>query len=179
MESRRIKLTKRIIKTAFIELLHKKSLEQITVTELCSAADVNRSTFYDHYSDFNMLLREIESDFLKQMPFLNETLTKKDTLTEFISFTRYVQENKDAYIILVKNGMLYDEIFRRTLNQSIQNGETREDNMVYAKLAIAYAVSGAMNLITYWLTDISHCTSKEIAILIAKLSEADASCVLT
>ena len=89
MESRRIKLTKRIIKTAFIELLHKKSLEQITVTELCSAADVNRSTFYDHYSDFNMLLREIESDFLKQMPFLNETLTKKDTLTEFISFTRY------------------------------------------------------------------------------------------
>ena len=45
----RIEKTRRAIKKAFLALLCVKRLEQITVKELCAAADINRATFYAHY----------------------------------------------------------------------------------------------------------------------------------
>ena len=43
---------------ALIELLEKKDFEYITIKELCSAAGVNRSTFYLHYENMTDLLEE-------------------------------------------------------------------------------------------------------------------------
>ena len=44
----RIRKTEQAIKNAFIELRSKKSLEKITVKELCELAMINKSTFYSH-----------------------------------------------------------------------------------------------------------------------------------
>lgn len=43
---------------AFLSILEKKDLEYITVKEICTAAGVNRSTFYLHYETINDLLEE-------------------------------------------------------------------------------------------------------------------------
>lgn len=43
---------------ALIELMAKKSLEFITVKEICEKAGVNRSTFYLHYETISDLLSE-------------------------------------------------------------------------------------------------------------------------
>ena len=48
-ENRRVRMTKRLLQDALLELLEEKSLEKITVTQVCSKADVNRSTFYAYY----------------------------------------------------------------------------------------------------------------------------------
>ena len=44
-ENHRVLTTKRIMKEALLELLERKALANISVTALCEAADVNRSTF--------------------------------------------------------------------------------------------------------------------------------------
>lgn len=44
------KAQKRIFR-AFLELSGVKSIDKITVSELCERADVNRSTFYRYYYD--------------------------------------------------------------------------------------------------------------------------------
>ena len=44
-ENRRVRMTKKIIKDALLELLDKKPLDKITVTDICNTADLNRSTF--------------------------------------------------------------------------------------------------------------------------------------
>lgn len=59
-ENRRVRMTKRLMKDALLELLEVKPLEKITVTDVCAAADVNRSSFYAHYQDIHALLRELE-----------------------------------------------------------------------------------------------------------------------
>ena len=41
VEDRRVKLTKVILKESLIELLNKKSINQISITELCAASDIN------------------------------------------------------------------------------------------------------------------------------------------
>ena len=44
--------TKNAIRTAFAEMVKEKGeLDKITVTELVKRANINRSTFYLHYSD--------------------------------------------------------------------------------------------------------------------------------
>ena len=53
---RRTKYTKNIIKETFINLLEKKELNKITVSEICKIADINRSTFYRYYLDVYDLL---------------------------------------------------------------------------------------------------------------------------
>ena len=64
MEDKRILKTKKNLKKTLIELLNKKPFEQITVTELCQAAETSRITFYTHYNDKYELVEEIFQDML-------------------------------------------------------------------------------------------------------------------
>ena len=47
---RRIVKTKRAINVALLQLLDTKEPEDITITELTTCADINRKTFYLHYT---------------------------------------------------------------------------------------------------------------------------------
>ena len=46
--NRRILYTKKIIKESLLKLLENKEIHQVTVTDICKDADINRGTFYTH-----------------------------------------------------------------------------------------------------------------------------------
>lgn len=48
---RRTTYTIQMLHTAIVTLMQQKSIERITIRELCDTADVNRSTFYNHYNN--------------------------------------------------------------------------------------------------------------------------------
>ena len=52
----RVKKTKTAITNAFIELAKQKPIERITVKEIVSLAQINKSTFYAHYTDIYDLI---------------------------------------------------------------------------------------------------------------------------
>ena len=68
-ENRRVRMTKRLMKDALLNLLERTELSGITVTAVCEAADVNRSTFYSYYTSPSELLRELEQEVLDRIPF--------------------------------------------------------------------------------------------------------------
>ena len=59
--------SKKLIKNAFSELLQKKDVEKITVTEIVNLAGLNRGTFYAHYNNTVEVLEEIEKDVSDQI----------------------------------------------------------------------------------------------------------------
>ena len=63
-ESRKTRYTRMALEDSLIELMTKKPISKITIKELCENADINRTTFYSHYSDQYDLLRQIEDDAL-------------------------------------------------------------------------------------------------------------------
>lgn len=63
-EDRRILRTQKKLKTALLQLLEEKLLEELTITEVTKHADCNRVTFYSHYKDLNELLAAIVEDHL-------------------------------------------------------------------------------------------------------------------
>ena len=59
--------TKKHICDAFMRLREKKPVEKISVTELCSLAGINKSTFYAHYRDIYDLSDKIETQIVMEI----------------------------------------------------------------------------------------------------------------
>ncbi|MDE6968836.1 MAG: TetR/AcrR family transcriptional regulator [Eubacterium sp.] len=93
--------TEKAIKNAFMELRSKKSLEKITVKELCSLACINKSTFYSHYEDIYALSEALETEtvasVLRSIPhaqeysFENLNVVAKELCLAFVSHLSLIQ----------------------------------------------------------------------------------------
>lgn len=73
---RRILKTKRAIYEALVELMQKKKLNSITVTELAAAANINRKTFYTYYSTVNDVLDEVINELISSLKDLMYTMSE-------------------------------------------------------------------------------------------------------
>ncbi len=58
----RVRRTLKSIREAFFELIMEKPYSDISITELTTKAEVNRKTFYLHYSSLDDLIKEIEDE---------------------------------------------------------------------------------------------------------------------
>lgn len=50
-EDLRVRRTKKALFSAFLTLIQEKTIDELTVNELCEIAGIRRATFYKHYSD--------------------------------------------------------------------------------------------------------------------------------
>lgn len=65
-EDRRIRRTKRLLRQALAELMNEKEFKDITVKEITDRADLNRGTFYFHYTDTYDLREKIEDGLVQE-----------------------------------------------------------------------------------------------------------------
>lgn len=96
----RIRYTKKIIREKMIELLECNHISKISVTMICNAAEINRTTFYKYYDNPFDLLLKIEKELLDE---LQDRILKTGN-REFSSMIRIVmeelKENAHEYQIL-------------------------------------------------------------------------------
>lgn len=60
----RVRRTRQMLVQAFTELIHEKEFKSITIHDIATRADVNRSTFYSHFPDkFALLDYKIRQEF--------------------------------------------------------------------------------------------------------------------
>jgi AcrR family transcriptional regulator len=80
--------TTRAIKEAFLELLFKKSIDQITIKDITSRCGVSRNTFYYHYEDITALLEEIMKgevdELIKKYPTVDSLDQGIEVAIEFV-----------------------------------------------------------------------------------------------
>ena len=83
IKDHRVRVTRMLLRKAFLELLSRKPIQSISVRELCEEAGINRSTFYAHYKDVYDLREQIETEMLSDFqealaPLISQ---KKDRIT--------------------------------------------------------------------------------------------------
>lgn len=102
----RIERTKRNIYNAFFELLKKKTMDEITVTELAALADINRRTFYMHYATVTDVWLEFKQLFRDRLVALLEECDRRgnDGMPDFFYFYQQLQA------ILLENKPLYEKM---------------------------------------------------------------------
>ena len=78
--------TEKAINEAFIKLLKKKKILDITVTEICQKAGCSRNAFYSHFEDkdmlYNNLITKVIENIKKDCVL---SVSKKEDITEMIS----------------------------------------------------------------------------------------------
>lgn len=102
-ESRRVTMTKNLLKDSLLELLREKPLPKITIKEICENADVNRSTFYLHYADQFALCDEIENDSVEKInTCLAKVSMKNNRIEGLTEFLAYMKANGELFKILMR-----------------------------------------------------------------------------
>lgn len=64
---RRTLYTRMVIKEALLSLISEKEYADITVADVCRAAEINRGTFYLHYDNLHQMLDALFDDALRNM----------------------------------------------------------------------------------------------------------------
>lgn len=173
---RRVLRTKRMLKDALLELLKDSEIEEITISELCRKADVNRNTFYAHYSVPADLLREIEDDLvssiLKQVaPDIQQGDYELLLTNVFTSLANSAPMSK-VMQYSIRSGDLMRKFINQVKPQVIAIWEnqfslSQEDiNIVYE-----YTTGGTVTLLKEWIEGNFQETPEEMAEKAAKLNQ--------
>lgn len=153
----RVRLTRRLLKDALVQLMQKQHISEISVRSLCELADINRSTFYAHYADPFDLLRHIEQEVLDN---LKQHLEKQDYQALPISaqvLTRileYARENAGLFKVLLSKNC--DFAFQKDIMELSQivsfQLNTAFDDRVKEYLSL-YAITGCISILQKWLQE--------------------------
>ena len=81
MVDKRIAKTKEHLKNALVKLLENKSLDDISIVELTTLANINRKTFYLHYKQVPLVFKEIKENVLDK---LSKVINKYDLSIEHL-----------------------------------------------------------------------------------------------
>ena len=164
---RRSKYSIDSIKKAYFDLIKEKSVEKISVTELCEIADVNRGTFYKYFKDVYDLANYVEDDLVDM--FIE--MTKKNinnTKEILVDFFTFIENN----FVNLKNSVNYDDFMRfsKKLGARIApilekdlKGDLANKTKKEIKEYVIYMVGGISSTCLAWMIEKNHCSAREIA----------------
>lgn len=159
---RRVRRTRALLAEALIKLIMEQGFENLTITDIAEAADLNRATFYLHYgSKEELLIDLLESRFdalVEQIDQINaaQLYSWQTDHSEQVIF-HHVAENAEMYKALLGSHAV-GYVVNRVINYIAQavEDEIREaytDEEVHAPIVlIAQHVAGALFAqISWWL----------------------------
>lgn len=106
--NRRRQRSREKLEGAFLELLQTRQISQITVSELCQATGLNRSTFYANYEDIYDLADQIRQRLEGEVSALyGQDMASKYNSDDYLRLFRHIRDNQLIYKTYLKLG--YDK----------------------------------------------------------------------
>lgn len=173
-ENQRVLLTKRLLKEALLDLLSRKGLDEINVSELCREAGINRATFYKHYGVPQDVLREIEQDAVSDIRKLAPAVQTAESAKKYMEdICVYLYERREVLVILLNCKTDEDLLAIFSENNRCfwgKFGDKKDHGLdeASAKLMVTFFSSGAYYLIRQWLLEDVQKTPREVAELVCR-----------
>ena len=187
---RRVRKTKAQLRAGLARLMQKKSIKEITVKELVEEVDINRSTFYLHYTDIYQMLESIEGELMDEVSHLVDDypldpINNKESSYPFIEqiFT-ILDNNKDICIALLgKNGDMksgwqtvygkkyylggIEKLIAETVLHRLSSRMPKDNRDI--EYAYAFCLNGCVGMIKTWLSSDNQESTQHMAELTHKL----------
>ena len=169
---RRVQYTKMVLKQSLLELMVENPISKITIKDLCDLADVNRGTFYTHYSDQYDLLHQIQDEMDRD---IKAALTKNpsDALTVIVEILNCIAAQSSLCKILFSDygdAAFIKKIMYNAHDQFIDEWKTKVksiDTQLLNRFYI-YTANGISAVIQDWLQNGMNESPQEIASFIEK-----------
>ncbi len=169
---RRTIKTKRAMHNALVELASMKPIGRITVKELTEKADVNRKTFYSHYTSIEDVLNEIEDEIIEKIYAVFKEATSTANIIEnpyclFESINGAINSDTDFYRNYICSGA-GNLMKTKVKNLFKQAGiELLKDVLPLpkekAEILMEYVSSGVIALYISWFKNETTASLEEIA----------------
>ncbi len=170
----RTAMTRSTLIDTFVKLSEKKPVDKITVSEICSTAGYNRSTFYQYFRDTQHLLSCIEDDFLIYI---------KDTVVSQIggvrpeqffidSFMRINAEKRDILKLLLGKSSSFPaklKVAMIPLYAAKMHMPADDEQTIYK---LDFYLSGIISVLSRWVTSETPMPVEEYALFMKQIVEA-------
>ncbi|MCD7821539.1 MAG: TetR/AcrR family transcriptional regulator [Clostridiales bacterium] len=161
--------------------MKEKPLNKITVSELAATADVNRKTFYNHYSNIQEVRDELDQEYIDRIFSLLKTAHEMEqppdmgllieslvnALTEHPTRTRLLFESGEQLYLIER----LKELTLPYLEQRVMDPQTA----AFLPYALDYTVYGMTALLNTWIHAEKPLPPQELSRLITDLLQASAS----
>ena len=160
------RITKECIEGALIQLLEKKDMEKITISEIVKRAGVSRTAFYAHYQTKEEVLKSVLDDVIHQI----DQIAVGDPRSEayWASLFTEVEKIADPFRLLIRAGLgshILSEITDQILADAPNNPVHRYNEVLW---------TGAIyNLLVHWVTSDFPETPAEMAKICTKIVNFD------
>ena len=136
------------IEKVFLELIQTKEINEISVTDICKKANLNRTTFYSNYIDIydlaDKIREKLETEVFSLYKGIDENRYNSDN---FLKLFKHIKENQIFYKTYFKLGFDKNLIIKE-YDYSQASLYYNEDKIDYH---IAFFKAGLNAIITKWL----------------------------
>lgn len=150
----RIIKSKESLMASLVKLLSEKNLDELTISEICEEASVNRNTFYSHYTGVRELFDEMKGKYMES----------------FLSTFKYSSSSENAiqksFVELLDKMRSFGDLTKVVLSQTNSfvflktllllcipslNTITPKNDLVSGEELSAFILGGIENLIVTWV----------------------------
>ena len=178
-EDLRVLKTRASLYRGLMSLMKNKAFEDIKISEICSASLINRSTFYDHFSDkyelINSLMDDMKNELINK---LNQNINSENIKEYYMGvieiLLKHIDDNKDIYASVAKINS--NSIARDMMTEAVIGSVTKEidtnfinKSNIPTKSIVLFYASGVINVIIDNLNNVSIFDKKNLIHIIDQL----------
>lgn len=177
-DDRRIKKTRMLLKLTFVELLQNRSVQKLTVKDICEKADISRGTFYFHFSDIYNLSEHVKNDFVDTFMKIFEDYLFAPVivppLNMFLNMAHVFETSKDYYSLLLtcSESAAYIEALGAAANERWIDfciNKLHVENVGANRYRNKFIVSGLAGVAKMWAGDPDNVPMRDVAEVVNKL----------
>lgn len=188
---RRAIRTKKMIRNALSALIQEKGYNNISITDITTRADINRGTFYLHYTDKYDLLEQVENEVIRELQdniddannidkvsldFVSTMDSADKPMPFMIKIFEYIKENSlfmmailgpkgdPKFHIKVKE-LIEASLFERKLIKTFK----KENMLIPQEYFISYVLSAHLGVIQQWLESGMEKSPRDMALILSKM----------
>lgn len=170
--------SRRLIRQALLTLLKTKSPEDITIMDIVNEANINRATFYAHYSCLRDLYDEIENEVIDKMMALLADFKADNFFSNpsplLLQVSIFLNEDIETYRTLIKtpgSNLFLQKLMMLFVDYLEKDTSIHEDIRASKsfKLRVFYFAGGLTTLYQEWFNGNLDCTLFDIPLEVSRM----------
>ena len=184
-EDRRARRSRKLLKESLLEQMRQKSFSEISVRDITDGADMNRCTFYLHYTGTAQLLESLETDLMAELQtlldaHLGETLVKGTVYPLLEPVLDFAVEHRET----CETPLAKSDSFMKALQQLIRrNGAPLVESWFHPReealtdYLLSFLTWGFIGLLREWFTQGMALPREELISAAQRLADSAAAAV--
>lgn len=174
-DNTRVKDTKLRVYKSTIRLLKTRSFDKITISDICTMAQVSRAAFYNHFGGKLDVIKEIMelivNTYSEELVAMNQK-EKVTLLDVYRKLCHVFWLNRDFFLLLSRDNfdMFYDYCFHLQRNLYHYFGNTELNDSPYEQFILVYYGGAVSSILLQWFKGTRSFSTEEMAMLLLQLS---------